>query len=85
LDGDGYKEGVSGEGGKDSGGGRGDHDGQGEGGGGEMEDSGSLAGEGMEKALRGLERWVEDREAGVRTLIGGDFNARTGEEGGARR
>jgi len=44
---------------------------------------GVYAGEGMEKALRGLERWVEDREAGVRTLIGGDFNARTGEEGGS--
>ena len=27
---------------------------------------------------------MEEREGGVRVVIGGDFNARTGEEGGCR-
>lgn len=39
--------------------------------------------EDMEKKLTRLERWmVGNEEEGVRVMIGGDFNARTGEEGG---
>lgn len=33
--------------------------------------------------LEDLERWVGEREEGIRTIIGGDFNARTGREGGS--
>lgn len=32
--------------------------------------------------LEGLERWVRDREREVKVLIGGDFNAKTANEGG---
>ena len=42
---------------------------------------GVYAGEGTEKAIEGIERWMENREEGVRIIIG-DFNARTGREGG---
>lgn len=34
----------------------------------------------IEQKLRKVEHWMEDKE-GLRTIIGGDFNARTGEEG----
>jgi len=36
----------------------------------------------MERKLEGLKEWLEEKERGVRTLIGGDFNARSGDEGG---
>jgi len=36
----------------------------------------------MERKLEGLKEWMEEKERGVRTLIGGDFNARSGDEGG---
>lgn len=36
----------------------------------------------IERKMEGLKEWVEEREMDRRTIIGGDFNARTGEEGG---
>ncbi|XP_077280504.1 uncharacterized protein LOC143907534 [Temnothorax americanus] len=36
----------------------------------------------MDRKLEDLKEWVEEIERGVRVLIGGDFNARTGKEGG---
>lgn len=36
----------------------------------------------IEGILRRLEQWMEVREEGKYTLLGGDFNARTGREGG---
>lgn len=36
----------------------------------------------MGKKLEGIRDWMEEGEEGVRTIIGGDFNARTGEKGG---
>lgn len=36
----------------------------------------------MERRMEGLKEWMEEREMDRRTIIGGDFNARTGEEGG---
>ncbi|KAL6268205.1 hypothetical protein P5V15_001315 [Pogonomyrmex californicus] len=38
----------------------------------------------MERKLEELADWVEGRRDGMRTIIRGDFNARTGEEGGRR-
>lgn len=37
--------------------------------------------EGLEGILKDLERWTEEREEGIKTIIGGDFNARTEREG----
>lgn len=37
---------------------------------------------GIKGTLQTLEKWMGEREAGIRTIIGGDFNARTGREGG---
>lgn len=36
----------------------------------------------MGEMLQELERWVGEKERQVETIIGGDFNARTGEERG---
>lgn len=36
----------------------------------------------LEEKMEKLRKWIEDREEGVRVLIGGDFNARKGKIGG---
>lgn len=36
----------------------------------------------LESKLEKLREWLEGREDGIRTIIGGDFKARTGEDGG---
>lgn len=38
----------------------------------------------IEQKLQKVWHWTEDKEQGVKTIIGGDFNARTGEKGGGR-
>jgi len=43
---------------------------------------GVYVGGGIERSLQEVERWVEDKGEGRRILVGGDFNARTGGEGG---
>lgn len=35
----------------------------------------------MEGILEDLERWANEREEGIRTIVGGDFNPKTGREG----
>lgn len=35
----------------------------------------------MEEASKKMEQWMEEKE-GVYAIIGGDFNVRTGKEGG---
>lgn len=37
----------------------------------------------MEESLNNMEQWMEENREGYKMLIGGDFNARTGSEGGA--
>jgi len=43
---------------------------------------GVYASENIRETLKKLERWTEEKEKGVISMIGGDFNARTGGEGG---
>lgn len=38
----------------------------------------------LEEVLKEMEEWIEKKEAGSR-ILGGDFNVRTGREGGAVR
>lgn len=38
----------------------------------------------FEGILGDLERWADEREEGIRTIVGGDFNARTGRKGESR-
>jgi len=40
--------------------------------------SGFLCASSFRETLKKLERWVEEKEKGVLSMIGGDFNARTG-------
>lgn len=39
--------------------------------------------EDFERKMEGLKKWMEEEEGGARTIIG-NFNVRTGEEGGWR-
>lgn len=36
----------------------------------------------LESKLEMLKEWIQEKEERVRVVIGGDFNARTGREGG---
>lgn len=42
---------------------------------------GVYAEKGIEKTLKDIMHWLEDSEIGVKMIIGGNFNARTGREG----
>lgn len=35
----------------------------------------------MGELLQGVECWMEGKQSGINTMMGGDFNARTGEKG----
>jgi len=39
----------------------------------------------VKEKWEGIREWVEDRGSKIRTIVGGDFNARRGEEGGDGR
>jgi len=43
---------------------------------------GVYVGGNIQETLQELEKWVEEKDEDRRILVGGDFNARTGEEGG---
>jgi len=43
---------------------------------------GVYASGGIERMLQKLEFWIEEKEEGIKTIVGGDFNARTAWEGG---
>lgn len=47
-----------------------------------MENCRSLDKEEMGRMLQDLEKWVGNREEGSITILGGDFNARTGRKVG---
>ena len=36
----------------------------------------------LQRKMEEMGEWIEEREDGARVVIGGDFNARTGREGG---
>lgn len=36
----------------------------------------------MERKLEELREWMEEKDKGMKTIIGGDFNAWTGSRGG---
>lgn len=38
--------------------------------------------EDIEGRMEFLRRWMEEQDGGMKTIIGRDFNARTGEKGG---
>lgn len=38
--------------------------------------------ENLDWTLRRIEQWAEERDLGIKTLVGGDFNARIDEKGG---
>lgn len=47
-----------------------------------MEDSEVIYNGDLEKKLEHMQGWMGERKAGLKTVLGGDFNARTGEEEG---
>lgn len=36
----------------------------------------------IEKSIKGIGRWVEERNTEIKTIVRGGFNARTGKKGG---
>lgn len=36
----------------------------------------------IEKSIKGIGRWVEERDTEIKTIVRGGFNARTDKEGG---
>ena len=75
----GGKEGVGGKG-RGRGGEGGDNDEEGEVG--WVGSGGVYVNKDLQRKLEELKEWMGGREEGVRVVIGGDFNARTGGEGG---